>query len=79
MPIVSECIEPGCSLLCIDLFCISHEPRREDVAFPRGRPWPPRDGIGLPVPEIAAATAQRIDHHRRTAQLAGVEPIQQSL
>jgi len=37
---ISPCIEPGCSKLCMGLFCIDHDsgPRAD---FPRGRPWPP--------------------------------------
>jgi hypothetical protein len=45
MPMVSPCIEPGCSKLCMGLFCIDHDsgPR---VDLPRGRPWPPsRRGV----------------------------------
>jgi hypothetical protein len=40
MPLISPCIEPGCSKLCIGLFCIDHDsgPRAD---LPRGRPWPP--------------------------------------
>ena len=45
---ISTCIEPGCSTLCIGLFCIEHDARPQ-VEFPRGRPWPPlgsRSGRG---------------------------------
>ena len=37
---ISPCIEPDCSTLCMGLFCITHAPKptRE---FPLGRPWPP--------------------------------------
>jgi len=40
MPLISPCIEPGCSKLCMGFFCIDHDsgPR---VDLPRGRPWPP--------------------------------------
>jgi hypothetical protein len=40
MSLINPCIEPGCSTLCMGLFCVKHDaaPERE---FPRGRPWPP--------------------------------------
>ena len=40
MPLISPCIEPGCSKLCMGLFCVDHDsgPRAD---LPRGRPWPP--------------------------------------
>jgi hypothetical protein len=40
MPLISPCIEPGCSKLCMGLFCVDHDsgPRTD---LPRGRPWPP--------------------------------------
>ena len=47
---ISPCIEPGCSKLCMGLFCIDHDsgPRAD---LPRGRPWPPaRRGQALPFP-----------------------------
>jgi hypothetical protein len=56
MPLISPCIEPGCSKLCMGLFCIDHDsgPRTD---LPRGRPWPPaRRGVALTV----AATAPRL-------------------
>ncbi len=37
---ISPCIEPGCSKLCMGLFCIDHD-SRPAVEHPRGRPWPP--------------------------------------
>ena len=40
MPLISPCIEPGCSKLCMGLFCIDHD-SHPSVEFPRGRPWPP--------------------------------------
>jgi len=50
MSLVNPCIEPGCSTLCIGLFCVAHDapPQQE---FPRGRPWPPL--------RIAETTASR--------------------
>jgi len=62
MPMISPCIEPGCSKLCMGLFCIDHDsgPRAD---LPRGRPWPPaRRGVqtiaAVPRPEIEPATAR---------------------
>jgi hypothetical protein len=54
MPLISPCIEPGCSKLCIGLFCIDHDsgPRSD---LPRGRPWPPaRRGVAHVVPAAPA-------------------------
>ena len=54
MSLISQCIEPGCSKLCIGLFCIEHDacPTGE---FVRGRPWPPRVRLTQ-----AAATKPRL-------------------
>jgi hypothetical protein len=57
MPMISPCIEPGCSKLCMGLFCIDHDsgPRAD---LPRGRPWPPaRRGVQTVsvVPALAPA------------------------
>jgi len=41
---ISACIEPGCSTLCMGLFCIVHDPKPARV-FPRGRPWPARSAV----------------------------------
>jgi hypothetical protein len=54
MPMISPCIEPGCSKLCMGLFCIDHDsgPRAD---LPRGRPWPPaRRGQAVPLPLVAS-------------------------
>jgi hypothetical protein len=40
MGMISRCIEPGCTTLCIGLFCVEHDAVPQ-VEFPRGRPWPP--------------------------------------
>ena len=40
MGMISRCIEPGCTTLCIGLFCVAHDAVPQ-VDFPRGRPWPP--------------------------------------
>jgi hypothetical protein len=40
MGMISRCIEPGCTTLCIGLFCVAHDAVPQ-VEFPRGRPWPP--------------------------------------
>jgi hypothetical protein len=59
MPVIDTCIEPGCSTLCMGLFCIEHDARPE-ADFPRGRPWPP--GLHAPyvavVPEVVAETPE---------------------
>ena len=54
---ISACIEPGCSILCLGLFCINHAPK-PDREFPRGRPWPPLAVLGETralVPRVAVA------------------------
>jgi hypothetical protein len=48
MAVISTCIEPGCSTLCIGLFCVEHDARPQ-VEFPRGRPWPPLGVIRPPA------------------------------
>jgi hypothetical protein len=55
MPILRKCIEPGCSTLCIDFFCIKHE-SRPTITFPRGRPWPPP----VSVLSVADVTVSRL-------------------
>ncbi len=45
---ISTCVEPGCSTLCIGLFCIEHDARPQ-VEFPRGRPWPPLGVLQTPT------------------------------
>ena len=47
---ISTCIEPGCPTLCIGLFCIEHDARPQ-VEFPRGRPWPPLEGVRVAAME----------------------------
>jgi hypothetical protein len=59
MTVITTCIEPGCSTLCMGLFCIDHD--AAPVAdFPRGRPWPPASrgsrAAVVPVPVVAEAT-----------------------
>jgi hypothetical protein len=53
MGMISRCIEPGCTTLCIGLFCVAHDavPDRE---FPRGRPWPSSDA-GQPAEAVGLA------------------------
>jgi len=50
MATISPCLEPGCSTLCVGLLCIAHEPKRPDVLYPRGRPWPPVNGPRVRTP-----------------------------
>jgi hypothetical protein len=50
MSMISTCIEPGCSTLCIGLFCIGHDALPQ-VEFPRGRPWPPLEVVRAAVAE----------------------------
>ena len=59
---ISPCIEPGCSKLCMGLFCIDHDsgPRTD---LPRGRPWPPSPrGVqpvaAVPEPAVAPSPAR---------------------
>jgi hypothetical protein len=58
MPLISACIEPGCSKLCMGLFCIDHD-SGPCADLPRGRPWPPaRRGVAQTVaPEPVAPLA----------------------
>jgi len=42
MPMISRCMEPGCSTIAMGVFCIVHTPKTNRV-FVRGRPWPPAD------------------------------------
>jgi hypothetical protein len=56
MSMISTCIEPGCSTLCIGLFCIEHDARPQ-VEFPRGRPWPPLGVVRAAVAEPMLAVA----------------------
>jgi len=58
MPVISACIEPGCSTLCMGLFCIEHDARPE-IEFPRGRPWPPAE-VGLHASPAAVAAAEPV-------------------
>lgn len=57
---IGPCIEPGCSTLCMGLFCVKHDARPQ-VDFPRGRPWPaaPRareaSVAGVAFPALAEA------------------------
>jgi hypothetical protein len=54
MPVINQCIEPGCSTLCIGLFCVQHDVRPV-VEFQRGRPWPPQPKPRTKVATVAAA------------------------
>jgi len=57
---ISTCIEPGCSTLCIGLFCIEHNARPQ-VEFPRGRPWPPLGVVQSAVtPTLPAVTPETV-------------------
>ncbi len=51
---ISSCVEPGCSTLCIGLFCIEHDARPQ-VEFPRGRPWPPLGVLQTPSAALSGA------------------------
>lgn len=58
MPLISPCLEQGCSKLCMGLFCIEHDPRPA-VEFVRGRPWPPAGRVAQVVaPRIPALPAR---------------------
>jgi hypothetical protein len=57
MSVISQCIEPGCSTLCIGMFCVQHD-ARPVVDFPRGRPWPPQPRLpsaAMTVPVASGA------------------------
>ena len=51
---INPCIEPGCSTLCMGLFCIEHDARPQ-ADFPRGRPWPP--AARIPHASVVAVPA----------------------
>ena len=55
MSMISPCIEPGCSKLCMGMFCIDHDsgPRAD---LPRGRPWPPAKRGRQPVAPVPLVT-----------------------
>jgi hypothetical protein len=38
MPIVTQCIAPGCKTITIGPFCLEHEPVAAPRVFTRGRP-----------------------------------------
>jgi hypothetical protein len=57
MGMISRCIEPGCTTLCIGLFCVAHDAVPQ-VEFPRGRPWPP-SGTAQPA-NAAPAVAEPV-------------------
>jgi hypothetical protein len=40
VPMISRCLEPGCSTIAMGPFCIAHTPKPDRI-FVRGRPWPP--------------------------------------
>jgi hypothetical protein len=40
MSLLQLCIHPGCTTRTIGSLCVDHEPVREPVVFPRGRPFP---------------------------------------
>jgi hypothetical protein len=55
MGMISRCIEPGCTTLCIGLFCVAHDAVPQ-VEFPRGRPWPPAGTTQAPEAGRAVET-----------------------
>jgi hypothetical protein len=69
MPMIGPCIEPGCSKLCMGLFCIEHD-SRPSVDFPRGRPWPPLRAAAQPPVAVAARFAAA-----RFQRRASVRPV----
>ena len=66
MPVINACIEPGCSTLCMGLFCIEHDAKPQ-TDFPRGRPWPPavpdpHSALPMPVavPELVLTSVRPV-------------------
>jgi hypothetical protein len=53
MSLINPCIEPGCSTLCIGLFCIRHDTQPQ-IEFARGRPWPPPQALRAVVVPVQA-------------------------
>ena len=60
MPMISPCIEPGCTKLCMGLFCIEHD-AQPAVEFPRGRPWPPAQRLAQTIAPSTARLVQLTD------------------
>ena len=69
MAVISRCIEPGCTTLCIGLFCIAHDAPPQ-IEFPRGRPWPP---VG--AAQASPTVAPPAHPFEPTPVLTGVTPI----
>jgi hypothetical protein len=51
MSMINPCIEPGCSKLCMGLFCIDHD-SGPCADLPRGRPWPPAKRSAEPLAAV---------------------------
>jgi len=68
MSVIGTCIEPGCTTLCMGLFCIEHDARPQ-ADFPRGRPWPPaqRYAGATVVPVLADAPERALTTVRPAA------------
>jgi hypothetical protein len=72
MSMISTCVEPGCSTLCIGLFCIEHDARPQ-VEFPRGRPWPPL-GVLQPPAATSSVMSGGVPEPALTGALSSVLP-----
>jgi hypothetical protein len=61
MPVISTCIEPGCSTLCIGLFCVVHDATPQ-VMYTRGRPWPPASAAepAEPISPVRASVPEPV-------------------
>jgi hypothetical protein len=68
---ISTCVEPGCSTLCIGLFCIEHDARPQ-VEFPRGRPWPPLSV--LQAPAVTSVLRTGVPEPALTGAVSSVRP-----
>ena len=69
---ISTCVEPGCSTLCIGLFCIEHDARPQ-VEFPRGRPWPPLGVLQVPA-VTSSALRNGVSEPALTGAVRSVRP-----
>lgn len=56
---ISPCIEPGCTTLCMGLFCIEHD-AEPSIEFPRGRPWPPARRAAQPEAPLITAVPKLV-------------------
>jgi hypothetical protein len=67
MSLLELCRHPGCTTLTIGGLCVEHEPVREALVFPRGRPFPPLARRGADQAVVSSLRPQGV-----TAAASGV-------